>query len=123
MIAPVPVHCFSITFGRDQTHEMGMDPDYIIKILLNTGESLIERFIQHQCQLPGIQSKITEQMTTAATVEANGAAVSANHSDGEKVSIQTATTHPQSTKKLAVPITKLHGDLAPSNQRCDELEK
>ena len=104
---------------RYQTYEMGIDPDYLIKRLL---ESLIEKFMQHQCQLPGIQSTITEQMTTATTVAANGAAVSANHSDGEKVSIQTATKLSQSTEKLAVPVTKLICDLATSNQRCDELE-
>ena len=58
----------------------------------SSDESLLKRFIQHLFQLPGIQSKITEQMSTAATVAAN--AVTKNNSDSgeETVSTQTATS-------------------------------
>ena len=58
----------------------------------SSDESLLKRFIQHLFQLPFIQSKITEQMSTAATVAAN--AVTKNNSDSgeETVSAQTATS-------------------------------
>ena len=74
----------SITAGKSSSHE-----------------SLLKRFIQHLFQLPGIQSKITEQMSTAATVAAN--AVIKNNSDSgeETVSAQTATFLSQSVEKLA----------------------
>ena len=66
----------------------------------SSDESLLKRFIQHLFQLPGIQSKITEQMSTAATVAAN--AVTKNNSDSgeETVSAQTATSLSQSVEKL-----------------------
>ena len=57
----------------NQAHEVDLDPDYLIDKLLgnlSTDEWLLERFIQHLFQLPGIQDKITEKMLTAATVAA-----------------------------------------------------
>ena len=110
------------------THEVDLDPDYLIDKLLgnlSTDESLLERFIQHLFQLPGIQDKITEQMSTAATVAANAVSesLSGGESGGETVSVQTATTLAQSMEKLAVAVTKLTGDLETSKQRCDDLEQ
>ena len=88
----------------------------------SSDESLLKRFIQHLFQLPGIQSKITEQMSTAATV-AN--AVTKNNSDSgeETVSAQTATSLSQSVEKLAFAVTKLNAELITSHQRCEDLEQ
>lgn len=112
--------------GRDPSHERELDPDYLIDKLLgslSTDESLLERFIQHLFQLPGIQSKITEQMSVAATVAANAATPNASTTGEETVSVGTATTLAQSMEKLAVAVSKLNTDLAKSNQRCDDLEQ
>ena len=89
----------------------------------SSDESLLKRFIQHLFQLPGIQSKITEQMSTAATVAAN--AVTKNNSDSgeETVSAQTATSLSQSVEKLAFAVTKLNAELITSHQRCEDLEQ
>ena len=89
----------------------------------SSDESLLKRFIQHLFQLPGIQSKITEQMSTAATVAAN--AVTKNNSDSgeETVSAQTATSLSQSVEKLAFAMTKLNAELITSHQRCEDLEQ
>ena len=89
----------------------------------SSDESLLKRFIQHLFQLPGIQSKITEQMSTAATVVAN--AVTKNNSDSgeETVSAQTAISLSQSVEKLAFAVTKLNAELITSHQRCEDLEQ
>ena len=89
----------------------------------SSDESLLKRFIQHLFQLLGIQSKITEQMSTAATVAAN--AVTKNNSDSgeETVSAQTATSLSQSVEKLAFAVTKLNAELITSHQRCEDLEQ
>ena len=65
---------------------MDIDPDYLIDKLLgnlSNDESLLEIFIQHLYQMPGIQSKINQQMTTAATVAASAATATISDS-GEK---------------------------------------
>ena len=114
---------------RDQTHEIGLDPDYFSDRLLgnlSTDEALLERFVQHLFQLPGIQDKISEQMSTAsnvATTAVSDNAVSENHTSGETVSMQTATTLAQSMERLAVAVAKLNVDLETSKQRCDDLEQ
>ena len=111
--------------GQDPSHDV--DPD-LITLSITAGksssdESLLKRFIQHLFQLPGIQSNITKQMSTAATVAANS--VSKNNSDSgeETVSAQTATSLSQSVEKLAFAVTKLNAELITSHQRCEDLEQ
>ena len=80
--------------GQDPSHDVDPDPDYLNKLLgnLSSDESLLERFIQHLFQLPGIQSKITEEMSTAATVAAIAVTKDNSDSGEETVSVQTATS-------------------------------
>ena len=112
---------------RERNPDAEFDPDYLIDKLLgslSSDESLLDRFIQHLFQQPVIQSKITEQMSTAA---AN--AVAANISDTTEdsgqgaVSTLTASKLADSVDKLVVAVNKLSSDLVASNQRCDDLEQ
>ena len=73
--------------------------------------------------MPGIQSKITEQTRTAATVAASAATANISDSGEETVSVNTATTLAQFMEKLAVAVSKLSSDLVTSNQKCDDLEQ
>ena len=107
---------------REQSHEVDLDPDYLIDKLLGSlsnDESLLERFIQHLFQMPGIQSKITEQMTAAATMAAIAATASISDSGEETVLVNTATTLAQSMEKLAVAVSKLNSDLVTLKQKAE----
>ena len=111
---------------REQSHEVDLDPDYLLDKLLGSlsnDDSLLERFIQYLFQMRGIQSKITEQMTTAATVAASAATANISDSIEETVSVNRATTLAHSMEKLAVAVSKLNSDLVSSNQKCDDLEQ
>ena len=62
-------------------------------------------------------------MSTAAAVAANAVIKNNSDSDGETVSVQTATSLSQSVEKLEFAVTKLNAELVTSHQRCDDLEQ
>ena len=62
-------------------------------------------------------------MSTAAAVAANDVIKNNSDSDGETVSVQTATSLSQSVEKLEFAVTKLNAELVTSHQRCDDLEQ